>query len=117
MRFRIQRIDPWSVAKIFMALGAIIGAASGLMGAVVFALRGPGGPKLGETLWAALTTMVRGVSVGLAAGVAALIYNGMAWWTGGIELELARVDEPPSIHHDQAGGPKPLPPPSQTPEQ
>lgn len=98
----VTRLDPMSVGKMYGALSLAIGIVIGvpwilLMGIVGMGF-GLGGADVGRLVFMAVGMTIAYVVVGFIAGVLlAGIYNLLAGWVGGIEIELS------STHHGHQG--------------
>ncbi len=112
MRYQLKRIDPMSVLRIGVAVGVVVGVVTSLLMSPLVAATRRGDLGLLEVLFVLVNVPVRGIVAGLFAALGAVVYNWLVRWTGGIEVELE-----PREHQLQPGGPTPLAPPSQTPEQ
>lgn len=99
---RLKRIDPWSAARVLGALYAMVGVLVGLF-AACFTMVGVGAQSevagFGASDAAALSGLgvfailvfpvIYGI-IGLIAGVViSSLYNIVAGWTGGFEIELS----------------------------
>ncbi len=84
----IKRIGPVSVGKISAVIGAVVGVIAGL---VLAMFSGPlGGAFLGGNWFVQLIglTVIYTVAAFVGGVVYAAIYNLVAGWVGGIQIEL-----------------------------
>lgn len=108
----VTRLDPMSVGKVYGALSLAIGLVIGvpwilLMGSLGMGF-GFGGAEVGILAFMAVGMTIAYAVVGFIGGVLlAGVYNLLAGWVGGIEIELA------STHHGHQGT-APTPGPSET---
>jgi uncharacterized membrane protein YvlD (DUF360 family) len=87
MRKRITRFAPMQVAKVFAVLYAIISIPFALIAVVLGSMGGEGMP-----IWMALGIPVLYLVFGfIFTAIAALLYNLVAGWTGGIEYTAEDV--------------------------
>ena len=99
----ITRISPGSAFKVGLVLYALLGLFVGLMIALFSLMAGSIASHLGPTAPAGLSALtgitggvgaiilapiVYGIIGGIIFGVAALIYNLVAGWVGGLEVDI-----------------------------
>jgi hypothetical protein len=97
----IKRVSPLSIAKIsfvlYAVIGLIIGGFFGLFGAAIGSLGALGGEHQASSMFPAaffgvgaivILPIVYGVMGAIFAAIGAFIYNIVAGWVGGIEIEV-----------------------------
>jgi len=100
----LRKLGVWSVAKleaiVFAIIGLIIGIFYAIMGAVVLSTVGAGAGQFGATGFSAgglaamgflaiiVTPIIYGIVGFVGGAVGAVLYNLVAGWVGGIEIEF-----------------------------
>jgi hypothetical protein len=87
---RIRRFEPWQVAKIMGIIYAIVGLIFAPFVLLTSAWAPEGGGGLG-TGFAILLPILYGVVGFITTAIGAALYNLIAGWIGGIELDIEPV--------------------------
>ncbi|MDK2907911.1 MAG: hypothetical protein PWQ87_369 [Candidatus Woesearchaeota archaeon] len=89
---KLNKIGVLSVAKVNAVIGAILGLIWGIFAAITgtsFAVLGGLGFMAGLGLWSIIVFPIIYALIGFIGGViGAFLYNLVAGWIGGIEIEL-----------------------------
>lgn len=89
---KLNKIGVLSVAKINAVIGAILGLIWGILAAIIgttFAVLGGLGALAGLGLWSIIVFPIVYALIGFVGGaIGAFLYNLVAGWVGGIEVEL-----------------------------
>jgi hypothetical protein len=103
----IRRVSPISLAKVVGLLYAILGLVFGAFMSLIFTVIGAGAPEgmhsapfVGMMFGAGaivILPLFYGVMGFVGAGLAALIYNGLAGMIGGVEIEVDAVAPSPRV--------------------